>query len=329
MNPEKFVSGVLPSPPDPRDFTIYMACKALGKEPEKTYPKKVLIHYPGKVYNQGNVGACVAYSIKEERMTSEYRQTGKLLEFSEGFHYAERYLSFYEGEGLVTRDALRTLQAYGSVLHEDFPYIDHYYNLKNIYAPYAEQLRQKAKPYRISSYFRLDGQDQNLVNNIKEALLNDMIVLVCIDVYESFFRVGKDGIAPIPNTSKEKNYGGHCMVIFGADDDTANGKGAFVVLNHWGEEWGDKGWCYMPYNFPIREAWALSDKIDADLIKLQQMFQDADQISSWARSYVEEAVRLGLMVGDGKVFNPQGNFTREQAATVLVKLYRMFKDKLG
>lgn len=323
MDAKHFVSGVISSPQDDRDFTISMACKAMGKEPEKVYPKKINIPYPGKIYDQGNIGACVAYSLKEERLTDEFRQTGKIQEFSEGFHYAERHLSFYEGEGMITRDALRALQHYGSVLYEDFPYIDHYSNLKDIYAPLAEILRNKAKPYRISSYFRLDGEGQNTINNIKEALMDGMLVITCVDVYESFFNTGKDGMVRIPDVNKEKNYGGHCMVTFGTNDDI----GATNTLNHWGEGWGDNGWCHLPYDYPIREAWAVSDKIDANLVKLQQVFEDADLVSPWAREYVEEASELGLMLGDGKNFNPQGNFTREQAAIIAVKLYRMLKDK--
>ena len=60
----------------------------------------------------------------------------------------------------------------------------------------------------------------------------------------------------------------------------------------------------------------MSDKIDATLVKLQQHFDDADKISPWAREAVLFCVENGIMQGNGRIFNPQGNFTREQGAVV-------------
>ncbi len=60
----------------------------------------------------------------------------------------------------------------------------------------------------------------------------------------------------------------------------------------------------------------MSDTIDATLVKLQQYFDDADKISPWAREAVLYAVENGFMQGSNRIFNPQGNFTREQAAVV-------------
>lgn len=39
MNKELFVPGVLPSPPDERDFTIAMACRALGVQRAESLPR--------------------------------------------------------------------------------------------------------------------------------------------------------------------------------------------------------------------------------------------------------------------------------------------------
>ena len=329
MDKDTFQPGIIPSPPDKRDFTIAMACKALGKEPAKIYPKKIRIPYPGKIYNQGDVGACGAYSIVEERTATEYQQRGIVEEFSPGFIYWNRYWSFHKDEGLIMRDALDSLRLDGAVLLKDFPYIDHIRNMTKEQEQVIRELRLKTgKPYHISSYFNLLGTTQEeTVNNIKEALMNGMIVIVCIDVYDSFFKTGKDGIVPMPDTKKEKNNGGHAMSIFGADDDIAK-VGAYETLNHWGPEWGNNGWCYLRYDFPIREVWALSDQIDANLVKLQQIYEDADLVSPWAREYVVKATKLGLMSGDGIRFNPQQSMTREQMAVVAVKLYEKITEDL-
>ena len=322
MDKERFVPGVIPSPPDERDFTIAMARRALGKETVKSYPEKIRIPYPGPVYDQGNIGACVAYSLIAERLTSEWLQRKVIEHFSPGFIYGNRYWSFYRGEGMITRDALDSLRIDGAVLHEDFPFIDHYEKLKDIIEPHLETLRKKtAKPYRISSYFRLDGPDQDVVANMKEALMNGMLIVTCIDVYESFFSTGKDGLVPIPDTAKEKNYGGHAMLTFGMDD-TLGDVGCTDTLNSWGENWGDGGWCHLPYNYPFKEVWAVSDKIDANLVKLQQIYEDADQISSWAREAVYWAYKNGILRGDGKKYSPQEPLTREQYAVAKYMEYK-------
>ena len=181
-----------------------------------------------------------------------------------------------------------------------------------------DRLRIKAFPYRISSYYRLDVEGEDVTENIKNALVNGMLVATVFDVMESFWNIKSDGIVPIPKNG-EKNYGGHFTLTLGYKGDYTN------TLNSWGEEWGDKGFAHFPLDYPWKEVWALSDKIDANLVKLQQKYDDADLIAPWARPYVEEATKLGLMAGDGKSFNPQGNLTREQAAVLMINLYNKLK----
>lgn len=321
MDKENFKSGIIPSPPDPRDFTVAMACKAIGKPVEQTFPEEFNLFYPDKVLDQGDIGACVAFSTSAERCATEYEQTGNIIRFSQGYIYADRF-GFYSGEGMITRDALTALQKWGVVPYEDFPYLDTYDKLKPILwgdrGSNLDALRVKAYPYRISSYYRLDVEGEDTATNIKNALMNGMGVITVFDVKESFWDVGSDGIVPIPKDN-EKNYGGHATVTFGWKGNYTN------TLNSWGEKWGDKGWAHFPLDYPFREVWAVSDKIDANLVKLQQKFVDADNIATWAREYVVKATELGLMSGDGNVFNPKGTLSREQLAIVAVKLYEALK----
>lgn len=328
MNKEDFKSGVILSPEDPRDFTVDMACKALGTIKAQTFTDEFNITYPDEVLNQGNIGACVAYSLSEERCATEYRQTGKVNRFSQGYIYGDRF-SFYKGEGMITRDALDALRKYGAVIYDEFPYIDTYDKLFPLIwgdrGSNVDKLRQKANPYRISSYFRLDVEGEDLETNIKNALLNGMVVITCFDVYDSFFNIGSDGIVPIPDKTKEKNYGGHATTTFGWQK--INGISRTNTLNSWGKEKGDNGWYHFPFNYPFKEVWALSDNIDANLVKLQQKFVDADTIATWAREYVVKANELGLMSGDGNVFNPKGTLSREQLAIVAVKIFEALKGE--
>lgn len=49
-------------------------------------------------------------------------------------------------------------------------------------------------------------------------------------------------------------------------------------------------------------------------------YQDAGQISSWARDGVAAMVKAGYMQGDGKTLNPTGNITREEFAQIMYNL---------
>ena len=70
-------------------------------------------------------------------------------------------------------------------------------------------------------------------------------------VYPSFEveEVAKTGIVPLPQKG-EKSVGGHAVAIVGyqpSSDDSD--ESLFIVRNSWGEDWGDKGYCYFPESY--------------------------------------------------------------------------------
>ena len=55
----------------------------------------------------------------------------------------------------------------------------------------------------------------------------------------------------------------------------------------------------------------------------EKPFTDWDQISEWAKPYVEQVKDLGIMIGDGNGnFNPQVPVTREQLAKVVCEVLK-------
>jgi hypothetical protein len=53
-------------------------------------------------------------------------------------------------------------------------------------------------------------------------------------------------------------------------------------------------------------------------------FADTAQISSWARERVGQVQAAGIMSGVGNnMFNPQGNFTREQSIITILRLFEL------
>lgn len=94
------------------------------------------------------------------------------------------------------------------------------------------------------------------INQLKQALLAGFSVTVGICVYESFesSAVAATGLVPMPNKT-ESFLGGHAVLIVGYDDNIVAGgnTGHFIVRNSWGTSWGDKGYCYIPYQYILRQ----------------------------------------------------------------------------
>jgi len=49
----------------------------------------------------------------------------------------------------------------------------------------------------------------------------------------------------MPDTSNETLEGSHCMTMIGYNNNTQQ----FICANSWGKSWGNKGYCYIPYNY--------------------------------------------------------------------------------
>lgn len=192
------------------------------------------------VVDQGNLGSCTANAIvsglREFMLLNDSSKTFKRL--SRLFLYWwERGLegTVYTDSGASVRDGMKVLNQKGVCLESSWPY-----DIKTFENPPTKSEIIEAKNYTISGYQRILTIDE-----IKHALLINHLVVFGMAVYESFETVGSDGIVPIPKNG-EQELGGHAMCIVGYDDNF-NG-GSFIVRNSWAENWGDKGYCYIPYS---------------------------------------------------------------------------------
>ena len=66
--------------------------------------------------------------------------------------------------------------------------------------------------------------------------------------------------------------GGHAISAFGYDDE----KGALLIRNSWGEEWGENGYGWLPYEYVlqglVQDFWSVlkQDWIDTGLFVVQE-----------------------------------------------------------
>jgi C1A family cysteine protease len=87
---------------------------------------------------------------------------------------------------------------------------------------------------------------QNL-NSIKQALNAGYPVVLGVQVYDSFEADSTvhSGNIPMPNLTTESNLGGHCVSLYGWNDDTQT----FLMMNSWGTSVGVNGWFQIPYAY--------------------------------------------------------------------------------
>ena len=79
---------------------------------------------------------------------------------------------------------------------------------------------------------------------LRQSLAAGIPVLISLDVYDSFMKVGSDGMVPIPSSS-DQYLGGHEVLCVGYDDQQRY----FIIQNSWGTTWGDQGFAYLPYDY--------------------------------------------------------------------------------
>ncbi|AGK95986.1 phage holin [Clostridium pasteurianum] len=201
------------------------------------------------LFDQGQEGSCTANAGAGDR---EYMLQKDSIKLSRQFLYnVERIIegTFPDDNGAQMRTICKALNKYGISEESYLPY-----NEENLSAAPSEESYKNALQYRISSYYRVLSETE-----IRQALSQGQAVLLGMIVYENFEDVGSDGLVRMPNKKTEQILGGHSVLIVGYRDNVKNkfktlinkliGKsnGYFIVRNSWGENWGDKGYFYLPY----------------------------------------------------------------------------------
>jgi len=193
------------------------------------------------IYNQKKLGSCTGNGIARVYHFDELKQ-GLLDAFMPSrlfIYYNERVIdgTVKQDAGSEIRTGIKTIAKQGVCSEALWPYFVTKFAVKPSPECYKEALKHRAV-----TYMRV----QQDLDHLKACLLEGYPIVFGFNVFASFESktVAKTGMVPMPKP-KEKQIGGHCVVIVGFDDDLQ----CFIVANSWGEEWGDKGYCYMPYAY--------------------------------------------------------------------------------
>jgi len=238
--------------PDNRDY-IYTIMA--GKVIKDASPVDLRPYMPPVRY-QGQLGACTAFGATS--LVHFARRKQKLQEWAPAplfTYYTTRQIenTVSKDAGAMVRDALKSAVVYGVVPESKFPYIISKFATKPLPSIYTEAEKHQALP----DYRNVNGKLVNLgYYRLIDGKLADMLACLAegypfmfgMSVYPAFVSttVAKTGIVPAPGV-KERTIGGHCMTCVGWK--LINNIQYFIVLNSWGVNWGDKGYCYIPFSY--------------------------------------------------------------------------------
>lgn len=259
---------------DQVDTRDYLFSSLLNIHPDVKLPTKIDLR-PNcpQIYDQGQEGSCTANAGVAARVMLSKK--ADLLLSRQFLYRKERELegTVTEDSGASMRDICDALYKFGVCEEQLMPYIEE--NLFDV--PSTEAITNAAK-YKVKSYSRVNNIDE-----IKQSLaLKQQPVLLGMTVFESMETesVAKSGVLPMPKTD-EQQLGGHAVLVVGYCDTngleilkgelteieekvsdffgkkkpapkpapTPKGIGYLILRNSWGEDWGQKGYFLMPYDY--------------------------------------------------------------------------------
>lgn len=223
--------GYIPSKKDIRDYRLNKVYHAVP------LPDSFEVEH-SRIKNQGAVGSCVAHSVSEVLEALEDRNK----EYSTSWIYGYRPTGYWQGTGMVTSDALKTVNKVGSLTEETLPGNYEMPDAKQLVKRHLSVYKEEAGKDKVVAYAKL-----RTIQEIKEAIyMTKKPIVICILC--SDLKLDENYIAYIPDGAT----GGHAVVCYGWNEI------GLLIQNSWGENWGNKGCFILPYEHPFSEAWVLT-----------------------------------------------------------------------
>ncbi|CAF5116687.1 unnamed protein product, partial [Rotaria sp. Silwood1] len=172
------------------------------------------------------------------------KTTGRHIDVSRLFmYYTARVKGNIDGGpiedvGCVMTDAIEALSELGVCLESVWPY-----DITKVDTRPSEQAFAQAKDHPIKPAASVDID----LKAMKNCLADGFPFAFGLDLFASFNKASEGGVVPMPdkNEMSLEIHGSHAMLAVGYNDESRT----FTVRNSWGENWGDKGYCYMPYDY--------------------------------------------------------------------------------
>ncbi len=251
------LNGCIPSKKKPPKARHYSATRFADSE----LPERVdLRQYLTAVEDQAQTNSCTANAIAGAYEYLAMRILGESGDISRLFiYYNARQFDSIEGDnGSSIASSIQVLQEMGACTEETWPYDPEMVDEEPYGEAYEEALR-----FLIEHAEEVDVD----LHAMKHCLAEGYPFVFGLRLFKSFDKARRKGGVPMPNSDEtgRDSHGNHAMLCVGYSDPYK----VFVVRNSWGESWGDKGYCYIPYDYMTNpdycfDCWTVKAVSDVD-----------------------------------------------------------------
>lgn len=231
--------NIKPSLPDERDYIYYSDSTEVLRQTVD------LREWDTIVESQGSLGSCSsnaltnAYELLVNREYPEYfTNLSRLFIY---YNTRAEYENILEDNGIYLRDGLKSLAKFGVCSEELWPYIIDKFDDKP-----TDDCYKDAKKRKVLKYQRLMS-----IYYITEVLNHNKPVVFGMEIYDSFMDLNESISTVYFPSRKEKSLGGHAMCMVGYDLE----KRLFLAKNSFGPNWGDGGYCWIPFDYIRQEGY--------------------------------------------------------------------------
>jgi hypothetical protein len=206
-------------------------------------PRRVdLRPFMTEVENQGETNSCAAnavagayeYLVKQHLGEESYDVSRMFI------YYNGRALDGCEEEdgGSVIGSLIQSLREHGACSEETWPF-----DPERVNEQPSDEAYEEASEFLVEDTAIVPTE----LDAWRAALAEGSPIIFGLSLFDSFDRHRKPGLVPTPSTreSSRESHGGHAMLAVGYSDPDR----VFIVRNSWGDEWGDEGYCYIPYDY--------------------------------------------------------------------------------
>lgn len=208
------------------------------------------------VEDQSKIGSCAANCLAGAYEYLTKKSDGRNTDVSRLFIYYNARAKDNRGRSLTDSgcsmtSAIEALEEFGTCLESIWPY-----EVSKVNSRPSDRAFDEAKNHTITEALQIDID----LNEMKSCLAQGFPFAFGLRLFRSFDKASRTGVVPVPNSSDRvrSSHGSHALLAVGYSDHSRS----FIVRNSWGEDWGDSGYCYIPYEYMTNpelcfDAWAV------------------------------------------------------------------------